>query len=738
MTFTITIRLILLFLLTQFIPSKVFAENINPLGSLKPLNNPTAQQPAQDKLPQPENLVTGWWDYFAVTDDRLTLRQKQASQTYSAQLVPLSPNESKEASYQLSRFLNSLKALQTLYAAPAHLEEIEHHPYQALYAIDEWLTMAEQLRKETLALAEKKERLMHEAVVLKNKESHLDELKLRYLSLEQADERKISLGLEIMADRATLAVDTEQLSLNRALVTDYEEQLTKLQLSVDTAREHLSSNKAYLTEVEKQQQKLQQQLLRTQKSLQQTNFETLVENNPLSLSQSRLQAQQQLNITLEIASLEVQLQVLEAKKILAMQLFVTKTDEFELVREKLPLWQIQAQENQNNAQAWSKETTRELSQAQEELITLVAENNEFSENAALIRSLKQRLKLAQAGLVSLKQMENDRYALKKLTLELSQRLAVQSGKIMSFVDWSKMQLIYVEEALFSWSAEPLFTIGETPVTTAGLFQVLLIISLTSFVSMLFRQAMQRLTKRSAKYSKRHGGTAAFYTIGRVVHYLIISLGIFIALTTIGLDFTNLALVAGALSVGIGFGLQSIVNNFVSGLILLFEGTIKIGDFVELESGLMGVVREINVRSTQIKNITDNIDVIVPNSVLVTNRVINWTLQENNRRIHVPFHVAYGTDKEKVRQAVLEAAARVSHTYKPPDMDAAHCWLVKFGESSLDFELVVWIDKEALLRPSMIHALYLWEIETSLKEHNIEIPFPQRDLHIRSILGDSHS
>ncbi|MDQ2694607.1 MAG: mechanosensitive ion channel [Pseudomonadota bacterium] len=195
----------------------------------------------------------------------------------------------------------------------------------------------------------------------------------------------------------------------------------------------------------------------------------------------------------------------------------------------------------------------------------------------------------------------------------------------------------------------------------------------------------------------------------------------------GIDFTNFALLAGAFAIGIGFGLQSIVSNFVSGLILLFERSLKVGDFVELSSGINGEVRAINVRSTVI-NTNDNVDIVVPNSNFIDHDVINWTLLEAYRRIHVPFKVAYGTDKELVRKAALEAADKLPHTLKSMNPGV---WLVKFGDSSLDFELVVWITPKAVKRPGAVFAAYLWEIETALRKYGIEIPFPQRELRLRS-------
>lgn len=730
------LSVVFLSLLIQLVPVHANAESVNTLTKYFPENKPVV-----DKLPLPQNLVSEWWKYFDVTNPLFAKHLEQASQEYSALLVPLSPDESKEASYQLNRFLNSLKTLQELYNSPPQKANTEQHPFQESYSINEWLAIAIQLRKQTLIVEDKKERLAYETMQLKTREKHLDTLKIAYLNLDNAEENKISLGFELMAERFAINVDTEQLRLKQALFEQDDEQLKKLQLLNKTASEQLSSDKDLIDELDTEQQKLRSKLNKAQKSFRQINLETVIENNPLSLSNARLQAQKTISTSLEVASLEVQLQVIDAKQVLSMLLATKPGDDLSSIQEKLTLWRAQALENKQNAQSWYKDTETELDQAQERMITLVAENTEGmesaerTENRQRIEILKQRISLAQACLVSLKQMEIDRYTLQNLTQVIEQKISDHSGKWQRFFDWSDVQFTSLKKSLVGWSSQPLFTIGETPVTVSGLFQVAIILSVASFLSALFRKGMKRLTERSERNMKGHS-ISAFYSIGRLAHYVILLLGIIIALASIGLDFTNLAIVAGALSLGVGFGLQSIVNNFVSGLILLFEGTIKIGDFVELESGVMGVVQEINVRSTQIKNVTDNIDIIVPNSLLVSNKVINWTLQEKNRRIHVPFRVAYGTDKEIVKKAVLEAAARVPYTHKPKYTDAAHCWLVKFGDSSLDFELVVWIEREAVLRPGMIQALYLWEIETSLNEHKIEIPFPQRDIHIRSIVEDN--
>jgi small-conductance mechanosensitive channel len=198
----------------------------------------------------------------------------------------------------------------------------------------------------------------------------------------------------------------------------------------------------------------------------------------------------------------------------------------------------------------------------------------------------------------------------------------------------------------------------------------------------------------------------------------------------GIDFSNLALIAGALGVGLGFGLQSIVSNFVSGLIILFEQTLRVGDYIELDTGLTGTVKAINVRSTLI-NTNDNIDIVVPNSEFTTTRLTNWTLGERTRRMRIPFGVAYGSDKELVRKAALEAAAEVPYTLTHMKGREPDVWLVNYGDSSLDFLLLVWVNRQGARRPTRTTAAYLWELETRLAEYGIEIPFPQRDLHLRS-------
>jgi small-conductance mechanosensitive channel len=216
-----------------------------------------------------------------------------------------------------------------------------------------------------------------------------------------------------------------------------------------------------------------------------------------------------------------------------------------------------------------------------------------------------------------------------------------------------------------------------------------------------------------------------FAIARIGGYTFIALGFYISLQVVGLNLTSLAVVAGALGVGIGFGLQNIVHNFVSGLIILAERPIAIGDRIEV-GNVAGQVRQIRLRSTTIVT-NDNISYIVPNSDFITNTVINWSHGDPRVRMRLSLGVAYGSDLEKLQKVLLEVANEHPKVMKDP---APTVFFVGFGESSLDFELGVWT-MEMTYQPRRFRSELYFAIEKKLRENKIVIPFPQRDLHLRS-------
>lgn len=255
----------------------------------------------------------------------------------------------------------------------------------------------------------------------------------------------------------------------------------------------------------------------------------------------------------------------------------------------------------------------------------------------------------------------------------------------------------------------------------GLLALTLLLWLASFVSRLIQTRINRQENLTP---------SARSLISQAVRITFLFAAIMLAMNSIGIDLTAFAVFSGAIGIGIGFGLQAIFSNLVAGIILLLERSIKVGDFVELESGVTGEVRQINTRATRITT-NDNVDILVPNSEFINNRVTNWTMHDDFKRSRIPFGVAYGTDTNLVKKAALEAADTVPHMLQAPGAKPPEVWLVSFGESSLDFELVVWIRPESVKRPGTVNADYNWALEKALTKYGIEIPFPQRDLRIRS-------
>ena len=218
-------------------------------------------------------------------------------------------------------------------------------------------------------------------------------------------------------------------------------------------------------------------------------------------------------------------------------------------------------------------------------------------------------------------------------------------------------------------------------------------------------------------------------LGQTARAAILVVAVVVAITALGVPLTAFAVFGGALGIGIGFGLRAVFENLAAGVIILMERSVKVGDFIELASGTAGLVREINVRSTLITT-NDNVDILVPNSEFVSGQVTNWTLRDAQRRVRVPFGVAYGSDKETARRAGLEAAAEVAWVLKDVSGREPQVWMVGMGESSLDFELVVWLNDEAVKKPAKVNADLTWALHSALTRHDLEIPFPQRDLNIR--------
>lgn len=269
-----------------------------------------------------------------------------------------------------------------------------------------------------------------------------------------------------------------------------------------------------------------------------------------------------------------------------------------------------------------------------------------------------------------------------------------------------------------------FTLGDARITVGSVLFAVIIVMLAALASRLLRNGLKR-------YAQRHASSeSAMYALARVLHYLVLTIGVLLALSVANIPLSEFGLFAGALGVGLGFGLQAIFSNFISGLIILFDRSIKVGDFIQLPNGSHGVVRDIHIRATRITT-TDNIDILIPNSKFITDNVVNLTWRDTARRSHIAFRVPYGSDKEVVRRAVLEAAAQVPFALTGDDTRKPQLWVTGFGESALECAMVVWLNAGAAQRYRGVMAAYTWALHDALEKYHLALPYPQRDLHVKS-------
>lgn len=266
----------------------------------------------------------------------------------------------------------------------------------------------------------------------------------------------------------------------------------------------------------------------------------------------------------------------------------------------------------------------------------------------------------------------------------------------------------------------IFTLGEARITPLNIFYLLL---LTVALFWLSNKLKSLLIDRVLTRTPLDIG--AQQAIGTIVRYLLLLVGFLVILQTVGINLTTLNVLAGAIGIGVGFGLQNIASNFISGLIILFERPVKVGDRIEVNN-VNGRVMSIGARSTRIRT-NDNITIIVPNSKFIEENVVNWSFENNIVRFRVPIGVAYDSDLKLVKKILLQIAEDNADVLKEPKSAVR---LINFGDSAIDLQLWVWTKAKLQRKGAFISDINfsIWE---KFREYEIEIPFPQTDLHVRS-------
>jgi len=266
-----------------------------------------------------------------------------------------------------------------------------------------------------------------------------------------------------------------------------------------------------------------------------------------------------------------------------------------------------------------------------------------------------------------------------------------------------------------------FSIGQTRISAYLMIKALITIMLFFLITGVLSEFGE---KRIKSIKGIHSSNKAL--INKAFHIFIYFFGFIIALNILGIDLTAFAIFSGAIGIGIGFGLQKITSNFISGLILLFEKSIENGDMVELSDGTYGLIRKTSARYTLLETFEGR-EMMIPNEDFIINRVTNWTFNNRRGRLELNIGVAYESDIEKVMELILDAAKEHPRCMDEP---GPSCYLKEFGDSSVNFMLFFWVEdvSSGRYRAQSDVMMRVWK---KFKEHNISIPFPQRDIYIKN-------
>jgi len=458
-----------------------------------------------------------------------------------------------------------------------------------------------------------------EEAIAKKSEQKANESILLYREIKENTERKLKLGLTIMANSLGWYLWKAQLPSQQSKIDNLTKQLVLIIKETELAAEKLDVDEKTFARLD---QKIKRQATLIESLHKQTisardQYTGTIGLDFMSRIQVRLLNQKIIIAEISEKHAELNLSLLSTLKSLAVHHDQEQTIKNHDFIEQLRNSKLIRKEISLLSSEWRESTTEERNTIKE----LLSSGYIKEENKEANKLIDQRISAIKDTLQKITKLEQSFFDLDQLTNLLEERLSKTEGWIFKLRTKGSHLFEHTGGRLWSLLNIKLFESEETHVTSLDLIQDVLILFATFYIARLLQKTLVRLnTSSDGKIAP------AIYTLSRVIFYTIILIGIFIAFAFIGINFKNLAIIAGALSVGIGFGLQSVVNNFVSGIIILFEHNIKVGDFVKLESGLKGTIRDINVRATII-NTRDNLDIIVPNSELVSAQVINFTLHE---------------------------------------------------------------------------------------------------------------
>ncbi len=675
------------------------------------------------EVPTPTTLDPKWWTYFSSVEGKELEARVQNFLTRMKEYEKILSPEAKKA-YQglIEKTIVNLQAYEKLKSQK--VEEVSPAPFKESYTIQQQVDVATNIRKVETQLQSESRELQ----LLKNRSDaireHIDDTMASYLNIDENTPEKLKAGLDIMSSQAALGVTEQKIRLLEKKTENIHSQLENLKNELIYARKHTQHGNLDLNKIKEKISEIEQEFEERKKEALSAELDAIgvFTEDRIGRTKSHLMADYALNA--DLAESIVKVDLIFQKTLLGIGELAQNVKGFDLskMKQQVDKWEENLDHIKTSLAEWKIKSNEEL----ERLGSKVSPEEEAKLGAEYRDVQKKRYQTVQQIMANIESLDRKIFATSVILEDFNQMIVNRQSNLVSLYYYIYDGLYKCCSNLFGWYYKTIFKIGGVPISISSLIDMLFVIFVAYLIGVVLRIVVIKLSKRHGRITK---GT--LFLINRIITYFFIIVGIFLAISVIGLDVSTIFILLGALSVGIGFGLQSIVNNFVSSLVILFSRNVNIGDYIELSTGIWGQIEDVNVQNTTIRT-WDGIDVVVPNSQLISQEFHNWTMRDPFMRFHVPFSVAYGTDKELVEKAAVEAAMNVECTISShPTLAPPKIWFTKFGDSALEFDLVVWVNMYGVQgRKGSVISTYLWEIDNTLKKYNITVPFPQRDLHIK--------
>lgn len=696
------------------------------------INMSTAQEAEQKEMqpPSPLKLKQDWWGYFDVSNDKLKIHLETFKKEVEELISPLDGKKHEE----IHKKMDQIFLMLDLYVQKKEeIKPISAPKLQLLeaYSLEQVLEVHERLQRSEMEIEAKKNKIKVLESRLNRLQNTLDRSILYYQNLSPTTFEKLKQGLQIISQRIELALQDLELQREKEALSHftkesnlYREELTAAKARLTFESQTVKQLEAQLEEIKKASTEAKEKLYQLEKQAHLINQNEGNDEFTCCLGDNQVLSQ-----AIVVENFKTKILINEIKLTLAKLALNHRETQSDKIQEKLSDWRRQLDIAEEQHDFWYTQIKDDQSLVSRMTAQSIQEGEEGqSEKEDLIGDIHFELDKSLAELELLKiYIGNGEFLARLVEDQLVEKKSFMQTWLISLNGfWYKFK-----ESLEHGTNITLFRVKEQPVTLMTFINAILIFLVAITFSHYLRMFLvkRKIVQRKFSYSTE-------YIVLRLIHYAIIIIALVIALSIIGLDFTNLAIVAGALGVGIGFGLQTIVSNISSGFMLLLKKYLKVGDVIEMPDQQLGTVTAVNLQNTIIRTF-DGAEIMMPNSQLSSQRLTNWTMRDNARRFRIPFGVAYGTDKELVREVVIDSIKKLPFVYiddfRYPD---PQIWLVEFGDSSINFELVAWVDLSVPVPYETARSALMWELDTTLQKNGIEIPFPQRDIHVKSPLSES--